>query len=150
METGGAARAVQDGRLQIIDDDGPRTAAEKLQGMDHAAIELRLALRERELDVHQPAVAEHGDEHRDLAGRVADAYPATLAPIDLHGLSRLVMDFLVDATALGPDGPEIAANRDDTAGIAVGAAAISSWIRTAESSGHLATSASILALWGSK
>jgi hypothetical protein len=32
------------------------------------------------------------------------------------------MDFLVDTTALGPDGPEIAANRDGAAGIAVRAA----------------------------
>ena len=80
METGGSGPSrSRTAASRILDDDGPRTAAEKLHGVDHAAIELRLALRERKLDVHQSAVTEHGDEHRDLAGCVADAYPATLA-----------------------------------------------------------------------
>ena len=69
METGGAARAVKHGRLQVVEDHGTRTTAEELEGMHQAAVELGLALRERELDEDQPAIAEHGHEHRNLAGR---------------------------------------------------------------------------------
>ncbi len=43
METGGAARAVEDGGFQVVDDQGAGTAAEELQGVHHAAIELGLA-----------------------------------------------------------------------------------------------------------
>ena len=53
--------------------------------------------------IHQPAVAEHGHEHRNLAGRGTDLHAAALAPIDLHRLGRLVVDFLVDTPARGTD-----------------------------------------------
>ena len=103
MEAGGAARAVEHGRLQVVEDDGAGTAAEEGQGIDQAAVELGLALREGELDVEQPAVAEHGHEHRDLAGRGADLDAAAFAPIDLHRLGRFVVHLLVDAAARRPD-----------------------------------------------
>ena len=51
--------------------------------------------------IHQPAVAEHGHEHRNLAGRGTELHPAALAPIDLHRLGRLVVDFLIDTPAQG-------------------------------------------------
>src|ERR1700722_13108935 len=108
METGFATRAVQDGCLQVVKDDGARTATEELEGMDDSAVKFLLALRERELDIDQPAIAEHGHEHRNLAGRVSYLDAAALTPIDLHRLSRLVVDFLIDATARGPDGPHVA------------------------------------------
>src|SRR5271170_5663538 len=98
--------------------------------MNNSAVELLLALRKRELDVDQPAIAEHGDEHGNLAGRVADSYAAALAPIDLHRLGRLVVDFLVDATACGTKLPQVTADDTDAAGIAIGPRAISSWTRT--------------------
>ena len=72
MKTGGAARAIDHGRFQVVEDDGARTGPKKLQGMHQAAIEFCLALRERELDINQPAMAEHGHEYRDFAGRVSD------------------------------------------------------------------------------
>ena len=72
--------------------------------------------------IHQPAIAEHGHEHRDLAGRGADLHAAAFAPIDLHRLGRLVVDFLVDATACGTDLPQVAADDAGAAGIAIGAA----------------------------
>ena len=114
METGFAARAIQDGRLQVVEDDGAGTATEELEGMDDSAVELLLALRERELDIDQPAIAEHGHEHRDFAGRVTDSHAAAFAPIDLHRLARLVVDFLVDTTARGTDLPQVAADEQST------------------------------------
>src|SRR5262249_10441349 len=101
VETGGTARAIEDGRFQGVDDDGTRTATKELEGVHDRAIELGLALRERKLDVDQPAVAEHGHEHRNPTRRAAELDPATLSPIDLHGLSRLVVDFLIDTPASG-------------------------------------------------
>ena len=53
---------------------------EKLEGMDHAAVELRLALGEREFDVHQAAVAEHGHEHRELYAFVPPVCPRPHSP----------------------------------------------------------------------
>ena len=101
MEAGSAARAIEHGRLQVVEDHGPGTATEELEGVDQPAVELRLALRERELDVHQPAVAEHRHEHRNLAGRGTNLHAAALAPVDLHRLGRLVVDFLIDTPARG-------------------------------------------------
>jgi hypothetical protein len=43
-----------------------------------------------------------------------------LAPVDLHRLGWLVVDFLVDTPARGADLPEIAANDDRAALIAFG------------------------------
>ena len=57
---------------------------------------------------HQSAIEKHGHERRDLACCGADLHAAALAPIDLHRLGRLVVDFLIDAAASGADGPEIA------------------------------------------
>ena len=51
----------------------------------------------------QSAIAEHGHEDRDLPCRGADIDPAAIAPIDLHRLARLIMDFLVDPPACRPD-----------------------------------------------
>src|ERR1700730_14389303 len=103
MKTGGAARAIDHGCFQVVEDKGTRTAPKKLQGMHQAAIEFGLALREGELDVGHPAEAEHGHQDRDLAARISYLDAAALAPVDLHGLGRLVVDFLIDATARGPD-----------------------------------------------
>ena len=77
METGRPARAVDHACLQVVEDDGAGTATEEVESIDDPAVELGLALREGEFDVHQPAVAEHGDEDRDFAGRVADLHAAT-------------------------------------------------------------------------
>ena len=122
MQTGFAARAVEYGRLQIVEDDGAGTAPEELEGMDDSAVELLLALRERELDVDHPAIAEHGHEHRNFASRVTDSHTAALAPIDLHRLGRFVVDFLVDTPPRGTDLSQVAADEADAAGIAIGAA----------------------------
>src|SRR5271157_999199 len=122
MQTGFAARAIENGRLQIVEDNGTGTGAKKLEGMDDSAVELLLALRERELDIDQPAIAEHGHEHRSFARRVTDSHAAALAPIDLHRLGRFVVDFLVDTTARGTHFPQVTADEADAAGIAIGAA----------------------------
>ena len=122
MKTGGAARAIDHGGFQVVDDDGTGTATKELQGMHQVAIEFRLALGQGERDETQPAVAEHGHEDRDLAGGVSDEDAAALTPVDLHGLGRLVVDFLIDAPAWGTDGPQVAADRDHAAGVAIGAA----------------------------
>ena len=122
MKTGGAARAVDHGRFQVVEDDGTRTGPKELQRMHQAAIEFRLALREGELDIGHPAVAEHGHQDRDFAGRVSDRDAPALAPVDLHGLGRLVVDFLIDTSAWGPEGPQVAADGDHAAGVALGAA----------------------------
>ena len=53
---------------------------------------------------------------------VTDLHAAALAPIDLHRLGRLVVDFLIDAPACGTDRPQVAADGDRAAGIAIGAA----------------------------
>ena len=119
METGSAARAVEHGRLQVVEDQAAGTAAEEGQGVDQAAVELGLALREGELDVDQPAIAEHGHEHRDLAGRRADLHAAAFAPIDLHRLGRFVVDLLVDAAARRTDLAQVAAHDDRAAGVAL-------------------------------
>src|SRR3954451_2291852 len=103
MDQRGALAAVDHGRFQVVEDDGARTGPKELQGMHQTAIEFGLALREGELDIGHPAVAEHGHQDRDLAGRVSYWDAAALAPVDLHGLGRLVVDFLIDATARGPD-----------------------------------------------
>ena len=51
METGAASGAVEHGRFEVVEDQVAGTAAEEGQGVDQTAIELGLALRERELDV---------------------------------------------------------------------------------------------------
>jgi hypothetical protein len=122
MKTGGAARAIDHGCLQVVDDDGARTGPKELQGVRQAAIEFRLALGEGELDVGEPAEAKHGHQDRDLAGRVSDRDAAAFAPVDLHGKSRLVVDFLIDATARGANRPHVAANGNHAARVAIGAA----------------------------
>ncbi len=104
MQTGFAARAVEYGRFQIVEDNGTGTGAKKLEGMNDSAVELLLALRERELDIDQPTIAEHGHEYRNFARRVPDSHAAAITPIDLHRLGRFVVDFLVDTTA-AQDGP---------------------------------------------
>ena len=109
METGTAPRAVEHRRLEVVEDQMARTATEEGQSMDQAPVELGLALRQSELDVEQPAVAEHGHKHRDLAGCRADLHAAAFAPIDLHGLARLVRHFLVDAAACRTDLAHVAA-----------------------------------------
>src|SRR5271166_682878 len=103
MEACGAARAIDHSRFQVVEDNGARTGPKELQGMHQAAIEFGLALREGELDVGHPAVAEHGHQDRNFAARVSYLDAAALAPVDLHRLRRLVVNFLVDATARGPD-----------------------------------------------
>src|SRR5271154_1402920 len=103
MKTGGAARAVDHGRFQVVEDDGTRTGPKELQGMHQAAIEFCLALREGELDIGHPAVAEHGHQDRNFAGRLSYWDAAALAPVDLPRLRRLLVDFLIDATARGTD-----------------------------------------------
>ena len=122
MEAGFASRAILHGCLQVVEDDAARTATEEFKGMDDSAVELLFALQERELDIDQPAIAEHGDKHRDLARCVTDSYAAALAPIDLHRLARLVVDFLIDATARRAYSSQVAANDTDAAFIAVGTA----------------------------
>src|ERR1700757_1234481 len=107
METSVAARAVEYGRLQVVEDQVARTAAEEGQGVDQAAVELGLALRPGELDVHQAAVAEHGHEHRDLTPGRADLHAAALAPIDLQRLARFIMHLLVDPATGRPDLPQV-------------------------------------------
>src|SRR3974390_913203 len=104
METGSAARAIEHGGLQVVEDHGAGTTAEELEGMHQAPVELGLALRERKLDERQPAVAEHGHEHRDLAGRGTDLHSAALSPIHLPRLGWLVVDFLIYKPAGGPGG----------------------------------------------
>ena len=122
METGGAARSVDHRRLQIIDDHSTGAGAEELQGMHQAAVELGLALRQGELDVDQPAVAEHGHEDRNLAHGGTDSHTAALAPINLHRLSRFIVDLLVHTPPRGAHGPQVAADNNSAARIAAGAA----------------------------
>jgi len=119
MVTGAASGAVEYGRLEVVEDHVAWTAAEEDQGVDQAAVELGLALRQGELDEQQPAVAEHGHEHRDLAGRRPNLDAAAFAPIDLHGLGGLVRHLLVDAAACRPDVPQVAAQHGGTAAIAL-------------------------------
>ena len=90
--------------------------------MNDSAVELLLALRERELDIDQPAIAEHGHEYRNFAGRVADSHAAAFAPIDLHRLARFVVDFLVNTTAHRTDLPQVAADSNHAAGVSIEAA----------------------------
>src|ERR1017187_5258983 len=120
METGVAARAVEHGRLEVVEDQVARTAAEERQGIDQAPVEFSLALRQGELDVDQAAIAEHGHEHRDLAGRRAHLHAAAFAPIDLHRLGRLVMHLLVDATACRPNLAQVTAQSMHAGGVALG------------------------------
>src|SRR5271166_5644605 len=108
MEAGSAARTVEHGRLQVVEDDAAGTTTEELESMHQAAVEFGFVLRECELDVHQPAIAEHGYEHRNLARCRPDLHAAAFAPIDLHRLSRLVVDFLVDPSASGTSLPKVA------------------------------------------
>ncbi len=119
METGVASRAVEHGRLEVIEDQVAGTAAEEGQGIDQAPVELGLALRQGELDEHQSAIAEYGHEHRDLAHGRANLHAAAFAPIDLHGLGRFVMHLLVDAAACRTDLAQVAAQDAGAAGIAL-------------------------------
>ena len=52
MQAGAASGAVEHGRLEVVEDQVAGTAAEEGQGVDQAAVELGLALRQGELDVH--------------------------------------------------------------------------------------------------
>ena len=45
MEAGGAARAVNHGRFQVVDNHGSRAAAKELEGIDQPAVEFRLRAR---------------------------------------------------------------------------------------------------------
>src|SRR5271165_6384591 len=120
MEAGMAARTVEYGRLQVVEDQGARAAPEKGQGIDQATIELGLALGQCELDVDQAAIAEHGHEHRDLATAAADLDTAAFTPIDLHGLGRLVMHLLVDAAVGRPDLAQVTTQDVHAACVALG------------------------------
>src|ERR1035438_10159192 len=111
MEAGSAAGAVDHGCLQVVEDDGAGTATEEVESIDDRAVKLGLALRERELDEHQPAIAEHGYEDRDLACRSADLHSAALSPVNLHGLGRLVVDFFVGRGSTRRAGPVSAPRR---------------------------------------
>src|ERR1017187_9716914 len=119
METGVAAPAVEHGRPEVVEDQVSRAAAEERPGIDQAPVEFSLALRQGELDVDQAAIAEHGHEHRDLAGRRANLHAAAFTPIDLHRLGRFVMHLLVDAAACWPDLAQVAAQSDRTASVAL-------------------------------
>ena len=48
-------------------------------------------------------MAEHGHKHGDLALGRTDLNRAAIAPVDLHGLARFIMHFLVDAAARRPN-----------------------------------------------
>src|SRR5260370_37634357 len=102
MEASVTARAVEHGRLQVVEDQGARTAAEEGQGIDQAPVELGLALGQGELDVDQAAIAEHGHEHRDLAHRGTDLDAAAFTPIALHRLSWLARPLPADAASARP------------------------------------------------
>ena len=119
MEASVPPRAVEHCGLEVVHDQLPRAALEELQGVHHAAVKVGLPLREAELDVAQPAVAEHGHEHRDPPRSLADRQPSAVAPIDLHRLARLVDHFLIDPSPRGPDLVQIAPYRVDRAAIAV-------------------------------
>ena len=122
METGCAARAIDHGRLQVVEDDGAGTASEKVERIDNPAVKLRLTLRQCEFDIDQPAVAKHGHEDGDPACGGADLNVAALAPIDLHRLGGLIVDFLVDTSSGGAERPQVAADGARTSGIAIGTA----------------------------
>ncbi len=117
MVTSAASGAIEHRRLEVVEDQVAGTAAEEGQGVDQAPVEFGFALRQGELDVEQPAMAEHGHEHRDLAGSRADRHAAAFAPIDLHGLGRLVMHLLVDAATCRTDLTQVAAQDAGAAGI---------------------------------
>src|ERR1022692_2282036 len=122
METGMAARAVEHSRFEVVEDQIARTAAEEGQSVDQASVELGLALRQGEFDVEKAAMAEHGYEHRDLAGRRANLHAAAFAPIDLHRLDRFVMHLLVDAAACRPNLAQVATQDDGASAVALGSA----------------------------
>src|ERR1700683_5212759 len=108
MKASMTPRAVEYGRLEVVEDQVARTAAEEGQRVDQTSVELGLALGQSELDVKQAAIAEHGHEHRDLAPGRAHLHAAAFAPIDLHRLGRFVMHLLVDAAACRPNPAEVA------------------------------------------
>src|SRR5260370_42714169 len=103
METGAGSRAVEDGWLEVVENQLPRTASEESQRVDQTAVELGLALRQRELDELQAAVAEHGHKHRDFARRRAHLDAVAFAPIDPHGPAGLINHPPHAATTCGPD-----------------------------------------------
>ena len=78
-----AAGAIGDGGAEIVDDHDLRDAAEKTERLGEAAVEVRLGLAERELDVDKAAETQDGDEHRHLPEALADMNDAAASPVDL-------------------------------------------------------------------
>src|SRR5260370_644200 len=117
METGTASRAVEHGRLEVVEDQVARTAAEKGQGVDQTSVELGFALRKGELDEPQAAIAEHSHKHRDFAPGRANLHAAAFAPIDLQRLGGFVMYLLVDAAVCRTDLTQVTAQDGGAAGI---------------------------------
>ena len=121
MQTGVAARTAGDRRLEIVEDDLPWAALKEFQGVDQGPVELRLPLRETELDVDHPAVAEHGHEDRDPPRRLADRQAPAVPPIHLHGLARLVKHLLVHPPSGRTDRAQQAPHQTHAPAIALGA-----------------------------
>ena len=65
MQAGRTAVTVKHGRLEVVENDFAGTPTEELQGVDEGPIEVGLALRQRELDVNQSAIAQDGHQHGD-------------------------------------------------------------------------------------
>ena len=113
---------VQHGRFEIIKDDPTRTAAKERQGIHDRAVEFRLPLRQGEFDIAQSAVTQHRHKHGHLSLRAADADLPTVAPVDLHGLPRFVLDFLINTAASWSDLTKIDPNECQLSLVAVGPA----------------------------
>ena len=78
--------ALEYGRLQIVDHQARRNAVERGERVLVGGEEVLHGLRNSELDIHEPAVAQHHDEEGEPPARRSDANRAVFPPVELGAL----------------------------------------------------------------
>ena len=103
VECGVPTRAANNSRFEIIEDDFLWAATVKLQCIGQASIELAFSLRESELDIAHPRIAQDCDKDRDFADRVVDLDRTDIAPVNLDGFAWTVDNVLIDPSLDWPN-----------------------------------------------
>src|SRR5262245_5703445 len=86
-------------------------------------------LRDRELDIHLPAVSEHDDEEREPAAGVAHRNGTPASPVDLRTLAGSEVEFEIDGQLGLPDAADVVAQDRDAAAISLFAQALENLLR---------------------
>ena len=107
---GGADQALQHGRFEVVDHHALRHAAKRGKGMLVAAQEELHRLRDGELQIQAPAVAQHHHEQAQPASRGAHADGAPFTPVHLRALARREVELEEGRMRTGADARQVVLN----------------------------------------